>query len=83
MLGFFLVEKGPGLRHLLPCLGVAKELKDHKTYLTIHVDVIWPINTFLLAFVESGGQSGASLPCLAFFGQFWAFSSHFWELPRS
>ena len=71
------VKKGPGLRHLLPCLGVAKELKDPSTWFPIHVDVIWPINTFPLAFVESG----AGLPCLAFFwskeGQFWAFLAIF------
>ena len=61
----FLVKNGPGLGHFLPFLGVAKELKDPNTRSPIHVDVIWPINAFPLALVESG----ASLPCLAFFGQ--------------
>ena len=64
----FLVKNGPGLGHFLPFLGVAKELKDPNTRSPIHVDVIWPINAFPLALVESG----ASLPCLAFFGKKWA-----------
>ena len=46
-------------------LGVANELNDPKTCFPIHV--IWPINAFPLALVESG----ASLPCLASFGPKW------------
>ena len=63
----FLVKKGPVLSFFLPFLGVAKELKDPNTCFPIHLDVIWPINAFPLALVESG----ASLPCLASFGPKW------------
>ena len=39
----------------------------------IYVDVIWPIKAFPFGLVESG----ASLPCLAFFGQKGQFLCHF------
>ena len=68
----FLVKKGPGLGHFLSFLGVAKELKDPNTRSPIHVDVIWHINAFPLALVESG----ASLPCLAFF---WSKKGQVWD----
>ena len=66
----FLVKKGPVLSFFLPFLGVAKELKDPNTCFPIHLDVIWPINAFPLALVESG----ASLPCLASFGPKWTIN---------
>ena len=65
MLGFFLVKKGQFLCHFRPFLGVVNEQKGPNTCFPIYVDVIWPIKAFPFGLVESG----ASLPCLAFFGQ--------------
>ena len=65
MLGFFWLKKLPFLGHFLPFLGVGNEQKGPHTCFPIYVDVIWPIKAFPFGLVESG----ASLPCLAFFGQ--------------
>ena len=65
MLSLFLVKKGPGLGHFLPFLGVAKEKREPNTCFPMYVEVIWPIKAFPSGLVESG----ARLPCLAFFGQ--------------
>ena len=68
MLGLFLVKKGPGLGPFFAIFGVAKEKKDPNTCFPVYVEVIWPIK----AFPSGLAESGASLPCLAFFGQKWA-----------
>ena len=65
MLSLFLVKKGPGLGHFLPFLGVAKEKREPNTCFPMYVEVIWPIKAFPSGLVESG----ARLPCWAFFGQ--------------
>ena len=83
MLGLLLVFKVPIFGHCLPFLGYNNGKKDPNTCFPIYVDVTWPIKAFPFGLVESG----ASLPCLAFFGQkrdiFGPFSAIFWELPRS
>ena len=61
----FLVKKRAIFGLFLPFLGVANEQKGPNTCFSIYVDVIWPIKAFPFGLVESG----ASLPCLAFFGQ--------------
>ena len=63
----FLVKKGQFLCHFRAFLGVVNEQKGPNTCFPIYVDVIWPIKAFPFGLVESG----ASLPCLAFFGQKW------------
>ena len=65
MLSLFLVKKGPGLGHFLPFLGVAKEKGDLNTCLPCMWKSYGPSKRFHLGLVESG----ARLPCLAFFGQ--------------
>ena len=67
MLGFFWSKKG----HFWAIFCHFWELPRSKRALTrvfsIYVDVIWPIKAFPFGLVESG----ASLPCLVFFGQKW------------
>ena len=67
MLGLLLVCKVPIFGHFLPFLGYNNGKKDANTCFPIYVDVTWPIKAFPFGLVESG----ASLPCLAFFGQKW------------
>ena len=65
MFGLLLVCKVPIFGHFLPFLGYNNGKKDANTCFPIYVDVTWPIKAFPFGLVESG----ASLPCLAFFGQ--------------
>ena len=65
MLGLLLVFKVPIFGHCLPFLWYNNGKKDPNTCFPIYVDVIWPIKAFPFGLVESG----ASLPCFAFFGQ--------------
>ena len=74
MLGLLLVCKVPIFGHFLPFLGYNNGKKDANTCFPIYVDVTWPIKAFPFGLVESG----ASLPCLAFF---WSKKVHFWADP--
>ena len=65
MLGLLLVCKVPIFGHFLPFLGYNNGKMDANTCFPIYVDVTWPIKAFPFGLVESG----ASLPCLAFFGK--------------
>ena len=67
MLGLLLVFKVPIFGHFLPFLWYNNGKKDPNTCFPIYVDVTWPIKAFTFGLVESG----ASLPCLVFFGQKW------------